>query len=138
MDKIEFRGMIERISSLIQGSKQCSLAVADGGGKIEDMSIKDYNQICKLARQIQADEDRILKTELSHVIGMCHLDKDQKVELCDKIEELSQYRTAVKCLASYPTVKNIVPGGTSSFEARCLLGGKILVKENFAGAEGGI
>lgn len=126
MEKQLFTSMMEKLASLIADSKVCA-QVLENADSVGSMPIEDYNKICKRARQIQADEDRIFKAELYHIIGMGGLSATQTLQFTKAIRELGEYRSAVKRVATAQLAQfNGAPEVPSEFTASCLLGGLVL------------
>ena len=136
MEESVYAGMMERISAMVSGCRECSSVLLDPEA-VGSMQVERYNSLCRKARQLQADCDRILRSELYHIIGMGNLTPGQLVGFAGAIAELGSYRSALKRVAS---ARYAGFGGSGSadagedgganepeeFRATCLLGGAVL------------
>lgn len=91
-------------------------------------TIKEYQNNCNKARELQSKTDIILKTDCYHIIGMGNLSVSQSTRFIKKIKTLGELRSKIKVLASVQDV--MVPNIPKSSEYKCsLLNDKKLVRK---------
>lgn len=89
-------------------------------------TVKELQNNCKKARELQSRTDAILKTECYHIIGMGNLSVSQSTKFVKKIKTLGELRSKIKVLASIQDVN--IPDVPKSAEYKCsLLNDKKLV-----------
>lgn len=82
-----------------------------------------------IARMAQSIQDKVLKNELHHIIGMGDLTPSQTVEFADAIRELSSHRSAVKRVATSSPGVMRASQDPPEYLAECLLGKDTLIGE---------
>ena len=63
MEESVYAGMMERLSAMVSGCRECTSVLLDPEA-VGSMQVEWYNSLCRKARQLQADCDRILRSEL--------------------------------------------------------------------------
>lgn len=89
-------------------------------------TVKEYQNNCIKARELQSKTDIILKTDCYHIIGMGNLTVSQSTRFIKKIKILGEMRSKIKILASAQGV--MIPDVPKTAEYKCsLLNDKKLV-----------
>lgn len=89
-------------------------------------TIKELQNNCNKARELQSKTDSILKNDCYHIIGMCNLSVSQSAKFVKKIKTLGELRSKIKVLASVQDIN--IPNVPKSAEYKCsLLNDKKLV-----------
>jgi hypothetical protein len=100
MEDAAFKTMIQNLDAMI-----------DDGEKIESQ----YNEgtwgdgLLGDARALQGKMDKVMQSELCHVIGMGHLTVSQNMQFVKRIQDLGKFRPVVKAIASLPAGSDKMP-----------------------------
>lgn len=127
MNKQDYETIIKNLDNII---KECE-EIDEKFGSSDDVlnwTIKEYQDNCLKARDLQSRTDVILKTDCYHIIGMGNLTISQSSKFVKKIKTLGELRTKIKILASVEDFK--VPSTPKSSTYKCsLLNDKKLVRK---------
>ena len=89
-------------------------------------TVKEYQNNCNKARELQSKTDIILKTDCYHIIGMGNLSVSQSTKFIKRIKILGELRSKIKVLASVQDV--MIPNVPKTAEYKCsLLNNKKLI-----------
>lgn len=100
MVKEQFDNMMAQAINLYN---KCETVVAQCGKKsdFENLTIKQAKHCVDLARVLQSQQDKLLKNELYHVIGMSDLNAVQMSMFLKVIKNISNTRGMIKLISSY-------------------------------------
>ena len=106
MLKKQFDGIISQIDTLIAKCEECKIS---SQAEFNALTIAEARKVIEKARAAKSDMDKVLQSELYHIIGMGNLSAAQEVQLCAKIKQYSSYRSYIKVICSYalPTTPKI-------------------------------
>lgn len=91
-------------------------------------TIKEFQNNCSKARELQSKTDVILKTDCYHIIGMGNLSVSQSTKFVKRIKILGELRSKIKVLASVQDI--VVPNVPKLAEYKCsLLNDKKLIRK---------
>lgn len=91
MNREVFEDISNKLNDLINACSAEYSKIESAGG-IENLSIKTYNNMIDNSKQIKENMDRVLTTELYHIIGMGNLSSSQASKLFSIIRKLGSYR----------------------------------------------
>ncbi len=96
--------------------------------KLEAIPLKEVIQLTDKARNIVSRQDKVLKNEVYHILGMGDLTPSQEMVFVKTIQTIGRTRSFVKAIASYKIPP--IPGipAESSYECS-VLGVKLKVKD---------
>lgn len=93
MNQITFKNVVNNLDDMISKGEHVSQQFHDGVGG---------EAIIGEARELQGKMDRVMQSELCHLIGMGDLTVSQNIQLVNRIKLLGEYRPVVKTVASLP------------------------------------
>lgn len=104
MKNSEYQAIVSNISEQINN---CELALAQYYSCSQDfskMSIVNINETISSCRKAQGDMDKMVMSDLYHIIGMANLNAAQTSKIIKLTKTLLQYRSDVKFFANQNTI----------------------------------
>ena len=127
MNKKDYELLIKNLDKVISDCQDIDEKFS-GSEAVLNWTVKEYQNNCNKARELQSKTDIILKTDCYHIIGMGNLSVSQSTRFIKKIKTLGELRSKIKVLASVQDV--MVPNIPKSSEYKCsLLNDKKLVRK---------
>ena len=127
MNKKDYELLIKNLDKVISECQDIDTKFSSSEAVLK-WTIKEYQNNCNKARELQSKTDIILKTDCYHIIGMGNLSVSQSTRFIKKIKTLGELRSKIKVLASVQDV--MVPNIPKSSEYKCsLLNDKKLVRK---------
>ena len=119
MVKAQFDNMMAHAINLYN---KCETIVAQGGKKsdFENLTIKQAKHLVDVARVLQSQQDKLLKNELYHIIGMGDLDAAQMSMFLKVIKNISKTRGMIKLISSYTVPTAGEKNKESTYECKLL------------------
>ena len=105
MDSIKYDEIITNLKAAIDACKDLRAELEAVGGDVTKWTLEKYKEMRALAISLQAKQDKILSTELYHIIGMTEMTVTQSVHFVNLIKDLTSCRVAVKKCAGLPDLK---------------------------------
>lgn len=125
MNKKDYDLLIKNLDKVIADCQDIDAKFSSSEAVLK-WTIKELQNNCKKARELQSKTDIILKTDCYHIIGMGNLSVSQNTKFIKRIKILGELRSKIKVLASVQDV--IVPSVPTLAEYKCsLLNDKKLV-----------
>ena len=120
MEKNQFNSIIENYTYVLA---ECTefINLFNGDFDLNNLTIKDFKKLMEKARKLQSKTDKILKSELYHLIGMGNLTATQTQKLCAVIKQISHARSYFKPVAGY--VLNKLPDVPDKSSYKCDVAG---------------
>jgi len=127
MNKKDYELIIKNLDKVIEECKIINDKFSSPEAVLK-WTVKEYQNNCNKARELQSKTDVILKTDCYHIIGMGNLTISQSAMFIKRIKILGELRSKIKVLASVQDV--MIPNVPSSAEYKCsLLDNKKLVRK---------
>ena len=104
MKNSEYQAIVSNISEQINN---CESALAQYYSCLQDfskMSIVNINETISSCRKAQGDMDKMVMSDLYHIIGMANLNAAQTSKIIKLTKTLLQYRSDVKFFANQNTI----------------------------------
>lgn len=98
MLKKQFDGIISQIDTLIAKCEECKIS---SQAEFNALTIAEARRVIDKARAAKSDMDKVLQSELYHIIGMGNLSAAQEVQLCAKIRQYGSYRPYIQAICTY-------------------------------------
>ena len=105
MDKEMFSSIESKLQDVIDSCRDLRRELEAVDGDITAWTLQKYSEMRNLAINLQAKQDRILSSELYHVLGMTKMTVTQSARFVKLTKELAECRTAVKKCAGLPELK---------------------------------
>ena len=99
MKKEEFEIIITNLDEIITRCEE--IATKASSKALRTFPLKEVEIITNNARELQKKQDKILNTELYHIIGMGELSPAQEMVFLKLIKKLGATRSYIKSLANY-------------------------------------
>lgn len=115
-----FNRLISNVNKLIDRANAVCVHSTE---ELDTLTLSEVKSKINTARSIYGEVDKLLGTELYHLIGMSDLTKDQMVKLISRIRILSNFRPYLKPLASSNINITKIPDDT---EYKCTVSGLTL------------
>lgn len=100
MEKEKFTLIQEHLDKIIKDISDIEKSYR----KIDSLNITQYNACVNKGRSLVSKQDKILTTELYHILGMGNLTVGQQARFLKKIKSISSKRSIVKLIASLALV----------------------------------
>lgn len=127
MNKKDYELIIKNLDKVIEECKAINDKFSSSEAVLK-WTIKEYQNNCNKARELQSKTDVILKTDCYHIIGMGNLTISQSAMFIKRIKILGELRSKIKVLASVQDV--MIPNVPKIAEYKCsLLNDKKLVNK---------
>ena len=127
MNKKDYDLLIKNLDKVILECQDIDTKFS-GPEAVLKWTIKEFQNNCNKARELQSKTDVILKTDCYHIIGMGNLSVSQSTKFVKRIKILGELRSKIKVLASIQDI--VVPNVPKSAEYKCsLLNDKKLVNK---------
>ena len=120
MEKTQFNSIIENYTYVLA---ECTefINLFNGDFDLDNLTIKAFKNLIDKARNIQKKTDKILGSELYHLIGMGNLTPTQTSKLCAIIKQISHARSYFKPIAGY--ILNKLPEVPDKSSYKCEVAG---------------
>lgn len=105
MDRQTYSDIIEKLQSVIDSCKSLCSELEAVGGDVTKWTLQKYSEMRMAALALQAKQDKILSTELYHVLGMTEMTVTQSAHFVKLTKELANCRVAIKKCAGLPELK---------------------------------
>lgn len=105
MDTREYNNIINKMKDVIASCKELCSEIETVNGDITKWSLQKYGLMRSMAMNLQAKTDKILSTELYHIIGMAQMTVTQSTHFVKLTKELTNCRRIVKKCAALPELK---------------------------------
>ena len=105
MDRQTYSDIIEKLQSVIDSCKSLCSELEAVGGDVTKWTLQKYSEMRIAAMALQAKQDKILSTELYHVLGMTEMTVTQSAHFVKLTKELANCRVAIKKCAGLPELK---------------------------------
>ena len=128
MDKKTYSDIVDKLQSVITSCKSLVTELEAVNGDVTKWTLQKYSEMRKAAMALQAKQDKILSTELYHVLGMTEMTVTQSAHFVKLTKELANCRVAVKKCAGLPELKIYPIDLTSENQYECKELGLILKK----------
>ena len=128
MDKKTYSDIVDKLQSVITSCKSLVTELEAVDGDVTKWTLQKYSEMRKTAMALQAKQDKILSTELYHVLGMTEMTVTQSAHFVKLTKELANCRVAVKKCAGLPELKIYPIDLTSENQYECKELGLILKK----------
>lgn len=123
MEKKQFDLLIKNLDSLLTRCVQLKEEVDKT--KLQDRSVKDYNQLVEKASCLQGEQDKLNTSDLYHILGMGNLSVTQQATFISKLKEVLDTRPTIKFVASQPKIKVGQQSKTHEYVCALLSGQKL-------------
>ena len=120
MEKTQFNSIIENYTKVAEEAESF-IELFNGDFDLNNLTIKDFKTLMEKARKLQSKTDKILKSELYHLIGMGNLTATQTQKLCAVIKRISASRSYFKPVSCY--VLNKLPDVPDKSSYKCEIAG---------------
>lgn len=104
MKNSEYQAIVSNISEQINN---CESALAQYHSCSQDfskMSIVNINETISSCRKVQGDMDKLVTSDLYHIVGMANLNAAQTSKVIKLTKTLLQYRSDIKFFANQNTI----------------------------------
>ena len=128
MDNKTYSDIVEKLQAVIDSCKSLVTELEAVNGDVTKWTLQKYSEMRKTAMVLQAKQDKILSTELYHIIGMTEMTVTQSAHFVKLTKELANCRVAVKKCAGLPELKIYPIDLTSENQYECKELGLILKK----------
>lgn len=118
MNKKDYELIIKNLDKVIEECKTINDKFSSPEAILK-WTIKEYQNNCIKARELQSKTDIILKTDCYHIIGMGNLTISQSTMFIKRIKILGELRSKIKVLASVQDI--MVPNVPKTAEYKCSL-----------------
>lgn len=116
MKTTEFKGIKTILTKYISQSAEITKSlIVDDHITFDHLTIGQVKELITKARALQSKTDTFLKDELYHIIGMGNLSASQTAALNKLVRGITEHRTLVKALASFPPLPN-KPSDTQTYK----------------------
>ena len=105
MDAETYSDIVKKLQSVIDSCKNLVSELKAVEGDVTKWTLQKYSEMRKTATVLQAKQDKILSTELYHILGMTEMTVTQSAHFVKLTKELANCRTAVKKCAGLPELK---------------------------------
>lgn len=105
MDNKTYSDIVEKLQVVIDSCKSLVTELEAVNGDVTKWTLQKYSEMRKTAMVLQAKQDKILSTELYHIIGMTEMTVTQSTHFVKLTKELANCRVAVKKCAGLPELK---------------------------------
>lgn len=105
MDNKTYSDIVEKLQAVIDSCKSLVTELEAVNGDVTKWTLQKYSEMRKTAMVLQAKQDKILSTELYHIIGMTEMTVTQSTHFVKLTKELANCRVAVKKCAGLPELK---------------------------------
>jgi len=105
VDNKTYSDIVEKLQAVIDSCKSLVTELEAVNGDVTKWTLQKYSEMRKTAMVLQAKQDKILSTELYHIIGMTEMTVTQSTHFVKLTKELANCRVAVKKCAGLPELK---------------------------------
>lgn len=100
MEKALFKSIVESYTKI---ADECTefVKLFDNDFDLETLTIKEFKKLIEKARNLHSKTDKILQSELYHILGMGNLTVVQTQKLCALIKTISSARSYFKPICGY-------------------------------------
>lgn len=107
MKNSEYQAIVSNISEQINNCESALAQYYSCSQDFSKMSIVNINETISSCRKAQGDMDKMVMSDLYHIIGMANLNAAQTSKIIKLTKTLLQYRSDVKFFANQNTI--VVP-----------------------------
>lgn len=104
MKNSEYQAIVSNISEQINNCESALAQYYSCSQDFSKMSIVNINETISSCRKAQGDIDKMVMSDLYHIIGMANLNAAQTSKMIKLTKTLLQYRSDVKFFASQNTI----------------------------------
>ena len=105
MKNSEYQAIVSNISEQINNCESALAQYYSCSQDFSKMSIVNINETISSCRKAQGDMDKMVMSDLYHIIGMANLNAAQTSRIIKLTKTLLQYRSDVKFFANQNTVQ---------------------------------
>ena len=104
MKNSEYQAIVSNISEQINNCESALAQYYSCSQDFSKMSIVNINETISSCRKAQGDMDKMVMSDLYHIIGMANLNAAQTSKIIKLTKTLLQYRSDVKFFANQNTI----------------------------------
>ena len=104
MKNSEYQAIVSNISDQINNCESALAQYYSCSQDFSKMSIVNINETISSCRKAQGDMDKMVMSDLYHIIGMANLNAAQTSKIIKLTKTLLQYRSDVKFFANQNTI----------------------------------
>ena len=104
MKNSEYQAIVSNISEQINNCESALAQYYSCSQDFSKMSIMNINETISSCRKAQGDMDKMVMSDLYHIIGMANLNAAQTSKIIKLTKTLLQYRSDVKFFANQNTI----------------------------------
>ena len=110
MEKEKFEKIISGIQNHINNQLEIVGKCNINGGSIsiENLTVKEMNNLIHESRILQSSIDQIITADLYHLLAMGSLSSSQSTILIKKVKELTTYRNLLKTLSTMQPIQKSI------------------------------